>query len=246
MRNLKVIMAYNGTSYHGFQSQKNALAVQDVVEKRMSVLLSQPITIFGCSRTDTGVHAREFCFNSHIEHRITCDGFIRGMNTLLPNDIAILSCEDAPEEFHARFDTHEKEYLYLVNNARQRDVFTENLAFFYPYPLDEKKLTKISQMFVGEHDFAAFCKAEAKAHLSSTVRTINSFRVERRGDYVEFYVRGNGFLHNMVRILIGTLIFYSEGKRDEEDIRQSLLTGCRDRAGKTLSPCGLYLNRVIY
>lgn len=246
MRNLKVIMAYNGTNYHGFQSQKNAVAVQNIVEKKMSVMLSQPVTIFGCSRTDAGVHAKEFCFNAHVEHGITCDGFVRGMNTMLPNDIVIISCEDAGEGFHARFDTKEKEYLYLVNNAKQRDVFTENLALFYPYRLDENELTEISQLFVGEHDFAAFCKAEAKEHLKSTVRTINSFRVERRGDYVEFYVRGNGFLHNMVRILIGTLIFYSEGKRTKEDIIRSLETGERDKAGKTLPPCGLYLNKVIY
>lgn len=239
-------MAYNGTNYHGFQSQKNARAIQDVVQKAMSVLLNSPTEIFGCSRTDTGVHAKEFYFNSVINNSITCDGFVRGMNTLLPPDIAILSCEEADKDFHARFCTKGKQYLYLINNAKQRDVFTQNLAFFYPYPLDAEYLNEVAQIAVGTHDFAGFCKAESKEHLSTTVRTIDSFSVMRNGDYVEFYVSGNGFLHNMVRILIGTLIFISEGKRTPDDFRQAIACGDREKAGKTLSPCGLYLNKVYY
>lgn len=246
MRNLKVCMAYNGTNYHGFQSQKNALAVQDVVQEKMSILLSQPVNIFGCSRTDTGVHAREFYFNVNIEHGITCSGFIKGMNTLLPQDIVILSCEEVDKNFHARFDAKGKEYLYIVNNAKQRDVFSQNLALFYPYALDADYLNKAAQVFVGTHDFSAYCKAESKEHLTTTVRTINSFKVERNGEYVNFYITGEGFLHNMVRILIGTLLFLSEGKRTEADIYESLNTGNREKAGKTLPPCGLYLNKVFY
>ncbi len=246
MRNLKVCMAYNGTNYHGFQSQKNALAIQDVVQKKMSVLLSQPVVIYGCSRTDTGVHARRFYFNAHVEHGITCSGFVKGMNTLLPPDIVILSCEDVPENFHARFDAKGKQYVYIVNNSLQRDVFSQNLAFFYPYKLDAEYLNSAAQIFTGTHDFGAFCKAESKERLSSTVRRIDSFQVVRKNEKVEFYVRGEGFLHNMVRILIGTLIFLSERKRTMEDIEESLVTGKREKAGKTLPPCGLYLDEVFY
>ncbi|MGN0596391.1 MAG: tRNA pseudouridine(38-40) synthase TruA [Ruminiclostridium sp.] len=246
MRNLKVCMAYNGTNYHGFQWQNGVVGVQNVVEEKMSLLLKQEVSINGCSRTDTGVHAKEFWFNSHVDSKIPCDGFVKGMNVILPPDIVIISCEDADESFHARFDTKGKEYLYRVNNAKQRDVFSQNLALHYPYKLDDEYLGKACKIFVGTHDFAAFCKAEAKEHLKSTVRTVHDCRVERNGDIVDFYVSGDGFLHNMVRIIIGTLIFMNEGKRTEQDVLEALETGNREKAGKTLSPCGLYLNKVYY
>lgn len=246
MRNLKVFMAYNGSKYHGYQKQENAITVQEVVEKAMSTLLNQPVSINGCSRTDTGVHAKQYCFNVLVEHSIPCDGFVRGMNTLLPFDIAILSCEEVDESFHARFDSKGKQYLYRICNSSQRDVFTENLAFFYPYKLDVEYLNKVAQIMVGTHDFGAFCKAEAKEHLTTTIRTVTSISVVRNGEYVECYVEGTGFLHNMVRIIIGTLIFLSEGKRTEEDIIKALETGDRAKTGKTLSPAGLYLNKVFY
>lgn len=246
MRNLKVSMAYDGTAYHGFQSQNNAVTIQDVVQERMSQLLNQRVIINGCSRTDAGVHAKQFFFSSRIDNTITCDGFIKAMNALLPPDISVLSCEDADDDFHACFCAKGKEYLYLVYNAPLRNVFNRDLALFYPLRIDEQRLDRAAKLFVGTHDFAAFCKAESKEHLETTVRTITDFRVVRNGDYVEFYVSGNGFLHNMVRILIGTLIYVNENKRGEADIIASIETGERDKAGKTLPPCGLYLNKVFY
>lgn len=246
MRNLKVKTAYNGSAYHGWQSQNNALAIQDVIEQRLSKMLGEKISVNGCSRTDTGVHAKDFCFNFHTENPIPCEGLLKGMNSQLPDDIALLSCEEVDESFHARFDSKGKQYLYIVNNAAQRDVFMQNLAFFYPYKLDENKMNEAAQLFVGEHDFKAFCKAESLAHLKSTVRTISEFKVIRNGNFVEFYVTGDGFLHNMVRILVGTLIYVNENKRTKDDILASLATGKREKAGITLSPCGLYLNKIYY
>ena len=177
---------------------------------------------------------------------IGCDAFVKAMNAMLPADIAVLSCQEVSDDFHARFDTKGKEYLYLVNNGKTRDVFSENLALHYPYPLDVKRMNKAAELLVGTHDFAAFCKAEAKQHLKSTVRTIHDFHAEREGDNVKFYVSGDGFLHNMVRILVGTMIYVNENKRSEQDIIRSLETGEREAAGKTLPPCGLYLNKVFY
>lgn len=246
MRNLKVFISYNGAAYHGWQRQNNHITVQQTIEDKMGILLNSPVTINGCSRTDAGVHAKEFCFNAKIENNITCEGFVKAMNSLLPDDIAVLSCEDTDENFHARYDSVGKEYLYLVNNGQRRDVFMKDTSFFYPYKLDEKRLDEASKLFIGEHDFSAFCKAEAKEHLKSTVRTVTDFHVERNGDYVSFYVSGNGFLHNMVRILVGTLIYINEGKRTEKDILLSLEKGEREIAGKTISPSGLYLNKVFY
>jgi len=246
MRNLKVCIAYNGAAYHGFQRQNNAVTVQQTVEECMSKLLKEKITINGCSRTDTGVHARQFFFNSKLECAIPCEGFIKGMNALLPSDIAVLSCEDADDDFHARFSSKGKEYIYIVNNTPVRDVFADKLALHYPGKLDEKVMDKAAKLFIGEHDFAAFCKAEAKDHLKSTVRTVHNFDVFRENEKVIFKVSGNGFLHNMVRIMVGTLIYVSENKRSEDDILRSLETGDREDAGKTISPEGLYLNKVFY
>lgn len=246
MRNLKVTMAYNGSRYHGYQRQENAIAVQQIVEEKMQILLQQPVSINGCSRTDTGVHAKEFVFNVFIEHNIPCDGFVRGINALLPYDIVVLYCEDTDKDFHARYDCIGKEYLYRIYNGKQRDVFTENLAFFYGYKLDEEYLNKASQIMVGTHDFGAFCKSEAKSYLKTTVRTVSSIKILRSDDYVDFFVSGPGFLHNMVRIIIGTLLYLNEGKRTETDIRNALDIGDRSLAGKTMPPSGLYLNKVYY
>lgn len=246
MRNLKVCISYNGSAYHGFQRQNNAPSVQQTVEEAMSKLLGQSVTINGCSRTDTGVHAKEFYFNAKIDNNIPCEGFIKGMNSLLPHDIAVHSCVDESNDFHARYCSKGKEYIYIVNMAPVRDVFSGKLALHYQGELDTEKMNRAAELFVGEHDFAAFCKAEAKEHLKSTVRTVTAFSVHREGNKAVFTVRGNGFLHNMVRIMVGTLIYISEGKRTEEDIIRALETGDREAAGKTIPPEGLYLNKVFY
>lgn len=247
MRNLKVFIAYNGAEYHGFQRQDNAISVQEVVENCIGKLLKIPApVIYGCSRTDTGVHARRFCFNVHLDSRIPCEGFMKGMNTLLPPDIAVLSCEDAPEDFHARYFTKGKEYVYLITNAPQRDVFFQKLAYHYPYELDIEKMNRAARLLVGEHDFAAFCRAEGKARMKSTVREIYSFTAEKKEEVCELRISGSGFLYNMVRICAGTLIYVSEGKLTVDDIKTALSTGDRNYAGKTLPPEGLYLNEVWY
>lgn len=246
MRNLKVCIAYNGAAYHGFQRQSNAVTIQQVLEDGLRKLLKTPTTINGCSRTDTGVHAKQFFFSFRTDSSIPCDGFVKGMNALLPDDIAVLFCEDADEDFHARFSAKGKEYIYRVKNTPQRDVFTDRLALWYHGALDEQVMDKAAKLFIGEHDFAAFCKAEAKEHLKSTVREVYDFSVRRENDEVIFTVSGSGFLHNMVRIMVGTLIYVSEGKRTESDILRSLETGVRETAGKTIDPRGLYLNRVFY
>lgn len=247
MRNLKVFISYNGAEYHGFQRQENAVSVQEIVENTIGKLLkTEPPVIYGCSRTDAGVHARRFCFNVKIENNIPCDGFVKGMNTLLPDDIAVLSCEEADDDFHARFCTNAKEYVYLINNKPERDVFLRKLAYHYPFPLDIEKMRSAASLFVGEHDFSAFCRSEGKKRVKSTVRTIYSVSVSETGGIVEIKIKGNGFLYNMVRIIAGTLIYISEGKRSVSDIENALVTGDRELAGITLPPDGLYLNEVCY
>ncbi len=247
MRNLKVFIAYNGAAYHGFQRQDNAVTIQEIVEKAIGRLLKIPApVIYGCSRTDTGVHAREFCFNVHIDNRIPCEGFVKGMNTLLPPDIAVLSCEEAGDEFHARYNAKGKEYVYLIGNKPQRDVFLQDLAFHYPYKLNVEAMNNAAKLLIGEHDFGGFCRAEGKARMKTTVRTIYDLSVKLTDDVCEVRISGNGFLYNMVRIVTGTLLYISEGRRTEEDIKNALETGDRSLSGITLPPNGLYLNKVFY
>lgn len=246
MRNLKVKIAYNGSAYHGFQLQDNGNSIQGEVQKALRRLLFERIGIFGCSRTDTNVHAREFYFNFHTDNAIPCDGFIVGLNTLLPSDIVVLGCEEVDENFHARFDAKAKTYEYLIHNARFKDPFLNNLAFHYPYKLDADEMTEHIQAFVGEHDFRAFCKAETLAHLKTTVREIFSGKVTRDGDFVRIELTGSGFLHNMVRIIVGTLIYAQQGKYSFEDLRAVVSNKKRSNAGITAPAHGLYLKEVIY
>ena len=168
------------------------------------------------------------------------------MNTLLPRDIAVLSCEDAEEDFHARYRAKGKEYVYLISTKPQRDVFLQKLAYHYPRKPDIAAMNRAARLLVGEHDFGAFCRAEGKIRVKSTIRTIYDISVTQHEDICELRVRGNGFLYNMVRIVAGTLLYVSEGRRCEEDILNALKSGNRALGGITLPPEGLYLNEVFY
>jgi len=244
MRNLKVIMSYRGTNYHGFQRQENAVGIQNILEEKLSVLTASDVKINGCSRTDTGVHANEYCFSFMTEHSIPCSNIVRGMNSVLPDDISLQSCEEVPEDFHARYSCKGKEYVYLISNRPTRDPFKADLALHYPYKLDVSLINKAGQDFVGTHDFTSFCGTANQKE--NSIRTINRFIAERDGDIVSLTVGGDGFLYNMVRIMVGTLIFINEGKIPKNAIPEILEAKNRKLAGKTAQAHGLYLNRVFY
>ncbi len=244
MRNFKLISAYDGTLYHGFQRQENALAIQQVMEDTAEKILGQKVTIIGCSRTDTGVHAREFCLNFRHDSPISCDGMLRAFNSLLPDDIAMLSCEEADMDFHARYDCTAKEYVYEIYNSRVKNPFLKSRSLLYGPHLDEELLNNTAQLFVGTHDFKSFCSVHTAK--KTTVRTIHRFEVNREGKFVRMLVKGDGFLYNMVRILVGTLIYVNEGKFTPTQIEDILLQKDRTKAGKTAPAHGLYLNKVYY
>ena len=237
-------MAYRGTRYHGFQRQINAITVQEIFENALEEILNHKTTLYGCSRTDTGVHALQFYANFHTESTIPLQGFIRGMNKLLPYDISVLSCEEAPEDFHARFSCKGKAYLYKIHNHESKDPFTEDLSLHYRRPLDTDLLAKAGRAFIGTHDFKAFCSTGSNKE--NTVRTIYDFTVTRTGDEVELLVKGDGFLYNMVRIMVGTLLFINEGKIPADALEEIIRTGDRKAAGKTAQARGLYLYKVYY
>lgn len=244
MRNFKVKMAYRGTAYHGFQRQNNAYTVQQAVEEALSSLLGENVTIYGCSRTDTGVHAREFYFNFHTENTITCRGIVFGANSRLGDDIALLSCEEAPEDFHARYLCRGKEYEYIVHNSEYKNPFYIDTAYRSWYPIDAEMLDAEAKDFIGEHDFKSFCSADCTKE--NTVRTIYDCGVRREGELVIFTVSGSGFLYNMVRIMVGTLLHINEGKLPRGAIKELLTKRDRTLAGRTVPPQGLYLNKVYY
>lgn len=244
MRNFKVMMSYDGSAYHGFQRQENAVAIQQVVEETIEKITGQKIVIYGCSRTDTGVHANEYCFNFLHDNSITCNGLVRSLNSLLPDDMAVTSCKEVNTAFHARYDCKGKEYIYIIHNSSIKDPFLRNRAYLYSRHIDEELLKEAAQYFVGTHDFKSFCSSGSSS--VNTVRTIEKLDIERKDDKIIFTIRGDGFLYNMVRIIVGTLIFVNEGKFTPEDVKHIINARERTRAGKTSPACGLYLNRVFY
>lgn len=244
MRNILMKISFCGTAYHGFQIQPNAETVQGTVEKTIERITSEKTSVYGCSRTDAGVHANEFYLNFKTQSSIPCSNLLRAMNTYLPSDIAVKAVEEKDIEFHARYDTKEKEYLYLIYNGAVRDPFMEKRALYYSGKIDEDLLNSACSQFIGTHDFSAFSATGREYH--TTVRTIKSCSFTRKGDLLEFKVCGDGFLYNMVRIMVGTLLEINEGKIPEDYIKIIIEKKERSLAGRTVSGDGLYLNRVVY
>lgn len=242
--NYKVTVAFKGTNYHGFQRQDNLPTVQGTIENAFYKLLGERVTINGCSRTDAGVHANMFVFNVLLNSTINERGIIYGLNGVLPPDIAVLACETAPDDFHARYDCKGKEYVYIIHNSEIKSPFYADSAYRSWYPIDAKKLDTAAKDYIGTYDFKSFCSTACDKEI--TVRTIFDFSVKRDGDRVFFTVSGDGFLYNMVRIMVGTLLFINDGKLPPDSIPDIISKLDRTCAGKTVPPQGLYLNKVFY
>ena len=244
MRNFKVTIAFLGTAYHGFQRQTGLRTVQGEIERGIYKLLGESVSINGCSRTDAGVHANRFVFNVFLNSSIDLRGLQYGLNGILPADISVLDVEEAPADFHARYHCKGKEYIYLIHNSEIKSPFYSDRMYRSWYPIDAEKLDRASKAFIGEHDFRSFCAASCDKEV--TVRTVFDYSVSREGDVVRFTVSGDGFLYNMVRITVGTLLFINDGKLPEDSIPGIIAARDRTAAGKTVSPQGLYLNKVFY
>lgn len=244
MRNFLFKIKYDGSAFHGWQIQPNGFTVQQAVKDAVGRIFNQDVTVNGCSRTDAGVHANEFCFNCRIETEMTCERIINALNAVLPDEAVIFYCEETDTDFHARFDCKGKEYVYLIDNSPYGNPFLKNRAYHYKYSLDEKLLDREAKAFIGKHDFAAFCASGSS--VEDTVREVFSFDVVRNGDMVEFRVSGDGFLYNMVRIMVGTLIDISRGKIPENNLERIIASKSRKEAGVTAPSEGLYLNKVFY
>ena len=244
MRNIALKLMYNGTAYHGWQVQKNAVTVCGTLEKAIAAVCGGPVQLTGCGRTDAGVHAEYYVANFWTESRIPVERLPFAINTHTPEDIVVQDALEVTEDFNAINSCLKKEYTYRIYNARIKNPFYVNRAYFYPKRLDEAYLNRAAHMFVGTHDFAAVRNVGTET--KTTVRTIYWCSVERSGELLELRVCADGFLYNMVRAITGTVLYAAEGKFRPEDIPGILESRDRSLAGPTVPPGGLYLTRLWY
>ncbi len=243
-KRIKLVVAYDGTNYCGWQYQNNGVTIEEVLNRELTALLKEPVAVIGASRTDAGVHALGNVAVFDTENRIAADKICLAVNQGLPEDIRVQSSEEVPLSWHPRKANCTKTYEYRILN-RRISLPTERLyAYFCYYPLDVEKMRQAAEFLVGEHDFKSFCTA--RSNVEDTVRTIYGLDIKRDGDQIVLRVRGSGFLYNMVRIIAGTLIRVGTGAYPPEKIAKIL--GARDRrqAGPTAPARGLTLIKMEY
>ncbi len=244
MRNLLFRISYDGTNYHGFQCQDGQITIQSELERVLNILTSENLRITGCGRTDAGVHAIRYYFNVKTESPIPCDRFVLAMNSLLPDDITVSDCREVPEEFHARFSPKYKTYVYRILNKRNPEALRHRRSYFYPIPLDLEKMQDACRVIIGEKDFRCFMASGGQ--VKTTVRNVMELSVTPVDGEIEIRVSANGFLYNMVRIIVGTLIQIGIGKMTREELERIITEKDRTDAGMTVPPHGLYLYDVYY
>ena len=244
MRNIALRLRYDGSAYHGWQVQKNDISVAETLEKALGKVCGHAVKVTGCGRTDAGVHALSYCANFRTESAIPAERLPLAVNSRLPGDIAVLHAVDVPEGFNAIGSCIKKEYVYKIMNTRIRDPFLQRRVCFYPAPLDFERLAAAGAAFEGTHDFAAVRSVGTET--KTTVRTVYWCRAERQGELITIAVCADGFLYNMVRAIVGTMVYASHGKLEPGDIPALLETRDRRLTGPTMPPQGLYLSRVWY
>ncbi|PLR84734.1 tRNA pseudouridine(38-40) synthase TruA [Bacillus canaveralius] len=245
MQRYQCTLSYDGSQFSGYQVQPNARTVQKELETALAKLHkgnSVPVTASG--RTDAGVHAKGQVIHFDSPLHIPVSKWELALNTLLPGDIAVNRIEKAAAGFHARFDTVGKEYRYFVHLSARRDPFKRNYAYQFSYPIDYVAMKEALKFFIGSHDFTSFCSA--KTTIEDRVRTIKEIEFFEEGDLLVFRLVGNGFLYNMVRIIVGTLLEIGSGERSPYQIPEILEKRDRTLAGKTIPGHGLYLWKVFY
>ena len=243
-RRIRLVIAYDGTSYVGWQLQDNGVSVQQRLNEAALFITGEQIQLHGSGRTDSGVHARAQVAHFDTNARMPAEKFAIALNMRLPRDIRVLHSEEVPKEFHARFFAKNKTYRYTVQTGLHADVFGRFTALHVHTPLDYDRLQRAAAYALGEHDFKAFMSADCK--ITNTIRTIAKSEWTQNGNYLHYEVSANGFLYNMVRILVGTLLEIGGGKLPEDAIARALTSGLRADAGATAPPHGLCLQRVQY
>lgn len=244
MRNIKLTIEYDGTNYAGWQKQKNGITIQQKLEEAVELIINNKVKVIGSSRTDAGVHARGFVANFMTESNINTKNFKDAINSKLPRDIVILDSEEVDMEFHSRYSSIGKRYSYTILNRHEPTALERNYVYHFKKQLDFQAMETASYHFIGEHDFSAF-KAVGSS-VKTTVRNIKSAYLQKNEDKITFYIEGDGFLYNMVRIMAGTLIEVGIHKLKPYEITDIIKSKDRTKAGKTAPASGLCLEVVYY
>lgn len=244
MKNIALRLCYDGSRYHGWQVQKNAITVAQTMEEALAKVCGERVKLTGCGRTDAGVHALRYCANFHSDCTVPVDRMPLAVNSRLPDDIAVVDAVEAPDDFNAIGSCVKKEYVYKILNSRIPDPFLADRVCFYPQRLDISLMQAAARAFEGTHDFKAV-RSEG-TQTKTTVRTVYWCRAEKDGDLITVSICANGFLYNMCRAMVGTMVYASYGKLIPEEIPALLEKRDRRLTGPTMPPQGLYLNRVWY
>jgi len=244
VRNLKLVVAYVGTRYAGWQLQPDRPTIQGVLDERIARMLQEPVRLAGAGRTDAGVHARGQVASFRTASRIPLEGLVRGLNARLPIDIVVLGAEDAPDSFHARADAVGKEYRYSIERSGSVSPFDAPYVAPVRGPLDVAAMRAAAAHLLGTHDFTSFCPVASP--IEDKVRTVTVSDLREDGTRLEYRIVGEGFLRHMVRTLVGTLILVGHGRLDASSIPHIIGARDRRRAGPVAPARGLTLERVIY
>ena len=245
MRNIKITIEYDGTKYNGWQTQKNGSGIQEMITNAIHQVCLDVDKINGAGRTDAGVHAFGQIANFFTDSNVPVKKMATAINAFLPKDIVVKSAEEVDKDFHSRYSAKGKKYMYVVNNSETRSALDFYREYYLPYKVDYKKIKKAAEYFEGTHDFRGFMASGSS--VKDTVRTISKIHIKKRDDgRIIFNFVGDGFLYNMVRILVGTLLDVGIGKINPEDVKDIILSKNRTKAGKTAPAQGLYLVEVYY
>lgn len=244
MRRILLKIEYVGTNYAGWQKQPNQRTIQGEIENAIFRAIGEQVEVFGSGRTDAGVHALGQTAHFDLSAPVPISKLAEILNNVLPSDICILSASEVESDFHARFSIKKKCYLYKIYNSPNKNAFLDSRVGWVKKHLDEIKMQECGNLLIGKHDFRGFCSAQTCA--VNFEREIFDIRVKRDGDFVYVEVEGSGFLYNMVRIIVGTMVDFALDKLTEKDVLTALKTGERSHAGQTMPACGLYLKQTWY
>lgn len=239
-----MVVEYDGTAYSGWQRQKNAMSVQQKIEDAMAIVFGKKVVIVASGRTDSGVHALGQVAHFDCDKELNTRSTMYSINSLLPDDIKLQKLFRVSDDFHAQYSAKRKTYIYKSYVSESASPLKDRFYARILPPVDVEKMKRASLALVGKHDFKAFCSTGSS--INSTEREIYSLDIIESGDEIIFEITGNGFLYNMVRIIVGTLYFIGKGKLPENAIEEMLLTGSRKKGGKTYPACGLTLKSVEY
>ena len=237
-------ISYQGQAYSGWQVQSNQSTIQEAVETALTKFITEPTQVVSAGRTDTGVHAINQVVHLDTDATRSDNSWVRGVNSFLPPDIRIKWAKEVAPDFHARFDAQARTYVYILRNHAVQSAVLKGLVGWYHMPLNLEKMQEAAQLLLGEHDFSSFRSSECQAH--SPVRTIHHLHIQKQGNLFIFSVKGDGFLHHMVRNIVGSLVYVGKGKHEPTYMTELLAHRQRKYAAPTFMADGLYLAHIDY